>query len=37
MLDFQEPVEPTFIALTIGAIFFVTAIGIILVKMKKKS
>jgi len=35
--NFAEPVSFTFIVLTIGAIFALIAVGIALVRLKKKS
>jgi hypothetical protein len=35
MLNFSQPVEPSFIALSIGAIFVLVGIGIVLIKKFK--
>jgi len=37
MPDFTQPVEPMFVALSIGAIFAGVGVGIVLVKLFKKS
>ena len=37
MPDFTQPVEMSFVFITIGAILALTAVGIALVKMGKKS
>ncbi len=37
MPDFTQQVETSFIALSIGSIFIIVGIGILLVKIKKKS
>lgn len=37
MLDFTQPVEMSFVFISIGAILALTAIGIVLVKIKKKN
>jgi len=37
MLDFTQPVEMSFVLITIGAILVLTAVGIVLVKLGKKS
>jgi len=37
MPNFSAPVEPTFIALSIGAVLVLVGIGILLVKMGKKT
>ncbi|MCW8837253.1 MAG: hypothetical protein OQJ77_03715 [Thiovulaceae bacterium] len=37
MPDFTQPVEMSFVFISIGAIFVVTAVGIVLVKLGKKS
>lgn len=37
MPDFTQPVEMSFVFISIGAILAVTAVGIVLVKLGKKS